>query len=340
MPEDSSAKMVSALHAASAYPEGYATKVELRETHISWVFLVDKHAFKLKKPVAFGEILDFSTREARLNYCNEELRLNRRLASDYYLGLAWVTNENKVVIQDVEPSSSAEPLVMMKRFPEENLLANLLDRNERISEKQLLQLAELLASLHEMAAPAPQFGTMDTIRFKWVENFETTAQHVEINERFKQSILAHIDANEDLFRERLENNRVRENHGDVQCFNIVLHAGTDGGPLLFDALEFNPMLRSGDVAEEIGFLTMDLKARNRYDLAALVLERYVEVSKDHRLLDVLPFYEAYRAYVRGKVAVFAASSMTDPIQKQKQLELADRYFMLAEESFSGTPRSV
>ena len=329
--------LVERLLDPKSYEIGKVTTVELRQTHISWVFLTDLHAFKMKKPVVFGDILDFSTRDKRLRVCKEELRLNQRMAPDYYLGLAWVNEEGHVVIDDETPSVNAEPLVMMKRFDERYLLRNLLANKDPVPRSQMIRLAQLLAEMHEQAAERPEYGDLRTIRYKWEENFDTTSQLMPINLRFKEDILRFIDEHQGLFESRLSNHRVRENHGDVQSNNIVLPPG-NADPIVFDALEFNELLRCGDVAEEIGFLTMDMKSRSRYDLSALVLEHYVEASGDEQLLDLIPFYEAYRAFVRGKVAAFGASNEENQDQREKLEHEARRYLQLAEECFYGTTR--
>ncbi|MDH5684789.1 MAG: AAA family ATPase, partial [candidate division WOR-3 bacterium] len=53
--------------------------VRLIQTHTSWVFLTGKFVYKVKKPVFFG-FLDYTTLDARKYFCEEELRLNRRLS--------------------------------------------------------------------------------------------------------------------------------------------------------------------------------------------------------------------------------------------------------------------
>jgi aminoglycoside phosphotransferase family enzyme len=82
---EESSRVVAFLRRRDAYSETTGS-VELIETHISWIFLTDEFAYKLKKPVRF-DFLDFSTAELRREACENEVKLNRRLAPGVYLGV-------------------------------------------------------------------------------------------------------------------------------------------------------------------------------------------------------------------------------------------------------------
>ena len=171
---------VEALLRDDAYPPGDAGRIEVIETHMSWVFLTRRHAYKLKKPVDLG-FLDFTTREKRVADCAEEVRLNARLCPDVYLGVVDVVERagGHFVGGAGRP---VEPAVWMRRLPGRGMLPALLDR-DAVEPELLRRIARLLAEFHATAATGPgvdEYGSLETVRANWEENF---AQTVAVPER-------------------------------------------------------------------------------------------------------------------------------------------------------------
>ncbi|MFQ5977006.1 MAG: phosphotransferase [Candidatus Heimdallarchaeota archaeon] len=298
--------------------------IELRETHISWVFLTDMFAYKVKKPVTlFDGILDYQTLELRKKYCDLEVQLNRILCPEIYLGIVAITATGI----DEQPSSEIlDYAVKMHRMPEEGLLRRKLEHGEPVSIATMQHIAQLIADYHAQCEEKPEYGTMNKLQRKIEENFETANQRRPIDTHYIQRVRAFMTANEDLFAQRIRDRRVRRCHGDLQPNNIIL----DGDQIhIFDCVEFTELFCSGDVAEDVGFLAMDLDYWNQAALAEALVDEYVKASGDEGLLDVLNFFKSYRAFVRGKVHDITAAGMMENTESKKQQEMARKYFALA-----------
>jgi uncharacterized protein len=324
---------VEALLRPEAYPHE-ATDLRLHETHISWVILAGPYAYKIKKPVNFG-FLDFSTREKRAGACVEEVRLNRRLSPDVYLGVTDVVErDGSYAIGAVgEP---VEPAVWMRRLPEEGMLTHLLDTGEADA-RLVRRIARKLAQFHAVAATGPgvdEHGSLTTLQANWNENFAQTApyagRHLPARTRhtigeFVERFLASERA---LLERRVATGRIRDGHGDLHAASICVEGRR---VTLFDCIEFSARFRCADVAAEVAFLAMDLDHHGRADLAHAFVKAYVRESGDAELLTLLPFYKCYRAYVRGKVLSFRLDEPS--ITAQEAARIMDRaraYFDLAE----------
>jgi aminoglycoside phosphotransferase family enzyme/predicted kinase len=259
---------------AEAFPHAVGN-LTLRETHISWVVLAGPFAYKIKKPVKF-EFIDASTIEQRRHYCEEELRLNKRLAADLYIDVVAITRRgDRAVVGGRGPA--VEYAVRMRQFAAADELPTLLAHND-VSVEDLVALGELLAH----SGPPNPCGEIDRL-IKWTHDSARV---------LKQSLQA---------RERA--GFVRECHGDLHAANIVRWRGR---LVPFDCIEFDPQLRWIDVINDISFLVMDLISRQRADLAAALLSRYLELTGDYDGVRVLPFHAAYRALVRAKIDAIAA----------------------------------
>ena len=292
--------LVRALLDPSAYDHP-VDSVELIETHISWIFLTGSFAYKLKKPVNLG-FVDFSTPERRRRCCEEELRLNRRLAADLYLGLrnlhgpperAHLGGEGPVI----------EVLVQMRQFQQRDLLPEALRRGE-VKPDQIDRLADDLAHFHARAAqasPADPWGTPDRVLEPALANLETLEQLGQSppdGEAMACWTRMELTRLQPLLEARRERGRIRECHGDLHLGNMALHGDRIR---VFDCLEFSPPLRWIDPISDLAFLVMDLQERGHDDLALRLLNRWLETGGDHGALPLLPWYLAYRALVRAKV---------------------------------------
>lgn len=274
--------------------------VELVETHISWVLLTPVHAYKLKKPVRFP-FVDFSNAHVRKHFCEEELRLNRRFAPSIYIDVMPVhgTPESpRIGGQSV--GMPIDHVIRMRRFPQSSLLRNLLEAGS-VEPAWLDGLARRLAEFHTSApavSPASPMGGADLI-VRAVSDVLTLLQercedsrHIRLHGWMNEQ----ARALQSTWTARQRRGSIRECHGDLHTGNVVL---IEGELVPFDGIEFDPGLRWIDVMSDVAFLTMDLKAHGRPDLAFRFLDGWLQHSGDHAGLKVLHFYEIYRALVRA-----------------------------------------
>ena len=334
------AVLVAALRNPACYPHP-AEQVEVIETHISYVLLSGAYAYKIKKAVALG-FLDFSTLARRRMYCEEELRLNRRLAPELYLAVLAITGPPDVP-RFAGKGEAIEYAVQMTRFSQEDLL----DRQLAVgclSPDMIDQLADQLAGFHggaERAPPDGQFGSPEAVWEPMVQNFAQLGE--QLSDAVHRSRLADLEAWSrkrfsqlaGLLATRLRDGWIRECHGDLHLGNVVR---TGAGLRIFDCIEFDPGLRWIDVLNEIAFLTMDLEERGRADYAHRLLNRYLEANGDYSGLPLLAFYTVYRALVRAKVAAIRASQ-EDPAGRLTDLASCDQYLACAvKATLPGKPR--
>lgn len=292
-------RLIEGLFRPDAYPHA-AAPVELIETHISQVLLAGNFAYKLKKPLDLG-FLDCSTLERRLHCCNEEVRLNRRLAPELYLGVVPITGTPERPCVGGE-GPVLEYAVQMHRFAQDALLTRC-----PLSPTLIDRIAERVAAFHAQipkADPESRHGSPAAVLDPMLENLRQVRARfnepgcAERLERLETWTLRRWQALTPVIWQRREEGRVRECHGDLHRANIAL---VDGGPLFFDAIDFNPALRWIDTASELAFLIMDLDEAGEPALARRLLNRYLELSGDFGALQVLDFYKVYRAMVRAKV---------------------------------------
>jgi aminoglycoside phosphotransferase family enzyme/predicted kinase len=315
------------------YPHAVTEPIELIQTHISYVLLTGDYAYKLKKPVNFG-FLDYSTLEKRHHFCQEELRLNQRGAAEIYLEvLPIVQQENQFQLNGV--GEAVEYVVKMRQFPQNALFTDLYERGE-LTKELLERLAQELADFHTRAASndyISSFGQVAKIRQAFDENYEQTQKYISGPQTQRQfdETKAYTDRlfaeQAGLFLSRVENNWIRECHGDVHLRNIALWHNKI---LLFDCIEFNEPFRFVDVMFDVAYIVMDLDARDRPDLSNRFLNAYVEQMGDWEGLQVLPLYLSRQSYVRAKVTSFLLDdpNVPEPV-KQEARETAARYYRLA-----------
>lgn len=314
---------------------GRATgRVEKLETHISYIFLAGPYAYKIKKAVDLG-FLDFTTLDKRHFYCEEELRLNRRLAPDLYLAVVPITGSYEHPVLNGE-GTPVEYAVKMRRFAQHDLLDYLLI-HDRLTPEQIDQLAEKIAAFHmsiAIASANDAYGSADAIRRPAIENFEQIRKAPGASfdpanlDRLEQWTLRQCRTLDGVFRARKAEGFVRECHGDFHLGNVAM---VDGKITIFDCLEFSANLRWIDVINEIAFFTMDLQDKKRSDLARRFLNGYLEITGDYAGLRVLRFYLVYRAMVRAKVhGLRAGQPGVSAEQKIAALDEYRNYLALAE----------
>jgi hypothetical protein len=288
-------RLIEALSRAQAFPDSSGA-VEVIETHISWVILTGRYAYKIKKAVKLP-FLDFATLERREHYCRIELELNRRLAPELYLEVVPIAGP--IEHPDVGATPAIEYAVKMIQFPKDATAERLILR-DTLSAPAFAQLAARLAAFHESLAaasgPPPQQTVLENLAE--LESYlgdEPSSELAPIASRLR-ALAQELSSLLDL---RGRQGSIKECHGDLHLANIA-RIGDELIP--FDCLEFDRQLRTIDVIDEVAFLYMDLKAHRRPDLAFVFLNRYLEARGDYQGLTLLGFYAAHRALVRAKVA--------------------------------------
>ena len=324
-------QLVSRLLETSAFGN-VASDVEHLQTHISHVILAGDFAFKIKKPLDLG-FLDFSTLERRKFCCEEELRLNSRLAPELYLEVVPITGSLQTPVLAGD-GDVLEYAVKMRRFPQTGLLSEVPPDRET-----LLRLAGLVAGFHQsipMAEASTNFGIPERVLYPMLENFRQIreigvgsldTQRLDVLETSTREREEQLN---DLLERRKREGHIRECHGDMHLGNITRY---EGRLEVFDGIEFNPNLSWIDCFNDIAFLLMDLEYRGLPREAALFLNEYLAQTGDYEGLPLLRFYQIYRAMVRAKVAAIMASQMGQDEPRREQtireffgyLELAERY---------------
>ncbi|HEY7091800.1 MAG TPA: hypothetical protein VH393_01385, partial [Ktedonobacterales bacterium] len=358
------AERLSALAQPTAFPFDLPTDepIEMIQTHASVVLLAGDRAYKLKKPENFG-FFDYSTAHARRHFCMEEVRLNARLAPDVYLGVAPVVEDQGGGVSFANISSlAAVPLpgeliecgrvldyaVVMRRLPEEATVEAQV-RSGRVSSDLLREVAERIVAFHtstQTSEHIASFGHADVIAYNWRENFAQMRPYIGRTldqvtfDRIERWINRSLAGRAKLFATRVREGRVRDCHGDLRLQHIYAfdEPATERQRLeIIDCIEFNERFRYSDVAAEVAFLTMELDAAGRSDLARVFVDAYVEKSGDAGLRELLSFYSCYRACVRGKVRSF---ELDEPEVSQAEREAARQQahalFQLAA-SYAGGP---
>jgi hypothetical protein len=289
------------------HPEKFVPPVEtceLIETHISWVILAGSYAYKIKKSLDLG-FLDFSTLEKRRFYCEEELRLNKRLAPMMYLAVVPITNTVEFP-QWAGVGDAIEYAVKMRAFPQQAQLDRVLALGA-LKAGQIDILARHIANFHnqiEVADMETRYGNPESVLRPIEENFKQIREHtqnlkaLDMLSELENWSEGKFQELKSLFAERKIDGFVRECHGDLHLRNI---AWMDDGPVVFDCIEFSPDLRWIDVINDVAFLVMDLQDRGQPAMAQRFLNSYLEHTGDYDGMEVLQFYKIYRALVRAKI---------------------------------------
>ncbi|MFL1456193.1 AAA family ATPase [Marinobacter sp. GN3S48] len=310
------------------------------ETHISQVILTGDYAYKIKKPMDFG-FLDFSTLDRRKHFCEEELRLNSRLAESLYLDVVPITGtpDNPQIGGEGE---AFEYAIRMHQF-DQNELFDVRQERGALTPELLTSLARQAAGFHEQLPTVGNdkpLGTPEAVYAAMQENFDqirpllddkALLQQLDNLEEWTRTT---FERQRELIASRRENGFVRECHGDLHLSNITVF---NGEVTVFDCIEFNEPFRWIDVINDLAFLLMDLESRREPALANLVLNTYLEYRDDFGALPLLPLYKAYRAMVRAKIALFTLGNPS--LSEAEKAGLMQRYQDYAQlaESYSVIP---
>src|SRR5215470_19261290 len=326
-------KMVEQLRRAPEWPED-ELPIEMRQTHISVLLLSRSRVVKLKKPVDFG-FLDYTTLNKRLKACEDEIRLNRRLCPDTYIGVGGVIDLDGQIRFSGRTGKTVYYCVWMKRLPEDRMLDRMV-ANNTVTEAVIDRVAARLRDFHAGASRGPEvieWGSLDEIRHNWEENFIQTAPFIgrtisdSAYDAIRLWVNEEINTKAGVFDRRGREGRIVDGHGDVRCESVCVK---DDTICIYDCIEFNDRFRCGDVASEAAFLAMDLDARGRPDLGYFFAEAYQRRTGDGDFFTLLPFYRCYRAYVRGKVLSFRLNEAEfSEEEREDAATRAENFFDLA-----------
>lgn len=325
--------LISALQNPALYPhpvEGF----QVIETHISWVLLTGPYAYKIKKPVNFG-FLDFTELASRKHFCNEELRLNQRLAPSLYKEVLPIRGSEQAP-RFGDDGPIIEYALRMRQFPQSQLLAELQARGE-LRSAHIDALAELIARFHLDAPRVPvehALGTPEAVMAPVQQNFDqirpllSDAADLEQLDTLEHWAQCTYERLHPLLATRKRDGFIRECHGDIHLGNVTL---LDGQVALFDCIEFNEPFRLTDIVADSAFLAMDLESRGLKPLARRFVNRWLELTGDYDALELFNFYKAYRALVRAKINLLSLSHEPDTTHRATALAEYRRYAALAEQ---------
>lgn len=297
-------EFLRAMLAPAFYPNAPAG-VQLIQTHISFVLLAGDEVYKVKKPVRFS-FLDFSTLDRRRHFCNEELRLNRRLTSGVYLEVVSVcAGAAGYRLGSENDPQAVEYAVRMRRLPEEGMFAAIVRRGDA-QRSHIEAIARRLVEFHAAADAGPDVARhgapaalLERMRADFAESWRYRGHTVseEDDQAIQDFCNDFVSTHEATLCARQAQGRIRDGHGDLRaehvCFADTLQ--------IIDCIEFDRRLRCRDVASEVAFLAMDIEHLGQPVLAADLIEMYADLAGDPEMISLVPFYQCYYAYIRGKV---------------------------------------
>jgi aminoglycoside phosphotransferase family enzyme len=324
---------VRVLRAAASYCERPSEVVAV-ETHMSWVFMAGERVYKLKKPVRYP-FLDFSSLAAREANCRQEVRLNRRLAPDIYLGVVPLTRSADGALSLDGHGEVVDWLVLMRRLPGERMFDCML-RQGLVGDTELDQLTTVLASFYRGAEPggispaayADRFSRQQTINREVLTRRDFALDHgraATVLDRLDQAL---ADGAE-LLQERVRAGRIVDGHGDLRPEHICLTEPV----VIFDCLEFNRELRLVDPFDETAFLGMECALLGARWVAPRLVEDFAAKLGERPPAPLMALYTAFRAVMRARLALAHLLDAT-PREPGKWEPLATRYLDLAEQALS------
>jgi len=314
-----------------SYP-GSAGRVEAMETHMSWVFLTDRHAYKLKKPVRF-DFLDFSTLEARERDCREEVRLNRRLAPETYLGVVPLTMSGRGQLRLGGKGSVVDWLVKMRRLPSALMLDRVIVTGEADA-AVVSKVASLLSRFYTGLAPVALSPSGYIQRFE--REIDEHRRELAMpdygmpGELVSAIILSQgnfLRTNGDLLCDRVRGHRIVEGHGDLRPEHVFV----GNPPVVIDCLEFNKQFRIVDPADELAFLWMECAFLGAPEVGEGIWQAYADATGDAAAGALLSFYRSHRACLRAKLSLWHLKDH-DIREPGKWRSRARKYLRLADHS--------
>ncbi|TQV61891.1 MAG: hypothetical protein FNT29_10440 [Halothiobacillaceae bacterium] len=319
---------VAALRRPDTYPEPTAV-IEVVETHMSWVFMTERHVYKLKKPVRHA-FLDFSTLAARERDCLEELRLNRRLAPDVYLDVVPLRCGHDGVVRVEGEGRVLDWLVKMRRLPGERMLKSMIMAGE-VREDDVRRFMAVLCPFYRQALAEPL--TPEAYLERYRADIDTNGQALLTAtpplppERITQVLRAQRDflvMHGTLLAARVAEGRIIGAHGDLRPEHICLLPQ----PVFIDGLEFKRDFRLLDPVEELAFLAMECEHLKAAWIGGIVFDSYRQCTGDHPPQRLISFYLSFRAALRARLAVWHARDGR-PADEATWLQRAGEYLAIA-----------
>jgi aminoglycoside phosphotransferase family enzyme len=324
-------EVLSKLLDPGVYPD-HPTKLELKETHMSWVFLTDRYAYKLRKPIRYNS-QDFTTLQARYEDAKLEIELNTRLADDLYLGIVPVTQSPEEGILVDGKGSIVEWMVKMRRLPADRMMDHLI-LFRKLSPSHIRAVCAHLAKFYQSS---PRVDIKDSEYFSKLmkeirKNHETLSTsgygfapvRVECLERVLTSFLCNFA---ELFQQRIQQGYIADGHGDLRPEHICIE--TNNSVKIFDCLQFSRELRIADCVDELSFLALECECMGDINSANAIMTTYSEISQDYPPQMLISFYKAYRATMWARLALWRTRELSQP-QWGKWLAKAHKYIDLAE----------
>ena len=297
---------------------------------MSWVFLTGERAYKLKKPVKYP-FLDFSTLSAREADCREEVRLNRRLAPDVYLGVMPLALGADGQLALGDKGEIVDWLVMMRQLPADKMLDHAIT-HATVTPSQINAVAELLSRFYRALEPAdltPEEYVTHFAREQETNHSLLSDERFDLPETAVNTVLSRIEAiitsEPELLMLRARDGRIVDGHGDLRPDHVCLSAP----PVIIDCLEFNRNFRLVDPFDELAFLSMECERLGAPYIGTTLISQCAEQLGDNPSERLLAFYTAFRACLRARLAL-AHLLEPDPRYPEKWLPLAGSYLAIAE----------
>ena len=328
-------KTIQCLLNPEAYPHA-VKKIELLETHISWVILTGDFAYKIKKPLDLG-FLDYRTLDQRQHFCSREVELNRRYTPEIYLGVVPVTGSEEA--PEIEGKGPVlDYAVKMEQFDTDSLLGTVSKRGELTGELVHSIASELAKSHRDFAPVNSATDNPGAMQDAMIQNFDQMREYA-----IGEDAIAQLDNLEQWTRqqlskllpfmvERVRNGHVKDLHGDLHLDNMIVMGGS---VRFFDCIEFNENFRLMDTMAEIAFLAMDMADRG--ERAQKILNDYLEYTGDYAGLQVLDLYRVYFSMVRAKVALMQESVSNKDIAQTPCYQIFTRFLQLGLSFISDRP---
>jgi uncharacterized protein len=313
------------------YQKKIDEKVHLFETHISWVIVGSEFAYKIKKPVSYS-FVDFTTLDNRKYYCEEELRLNKRLAPEMYISVVAIRIKEGEILLDTDEGEIIDYAVKMHKMHHANRM-DLMLNHRKVTHVHIKKLATTVSRFHEsievLKKPLDFAEMKDTFNdIRSVSGFikkevgympyNIIARSIDFSNHF-------LDKHEDLFNERMESGFIRNCHGDLHSGNIFI---VKDEPVIFDCIEFNESFRHIDVLNEIAFFCVNMEKFDRKDLSTLFLDYYLsqnQILRDEDDGKLFLFYKLYRANVKTKINALKAMVNNDKKERERRVKLIRKY---------------
>jgi aminoglycoside phosphotransferase family enzyme len=328
---------INALHRPENYP-GKPQKIIPLETHMSWVFLTEHHAYQFKKPVRY-DYLDFSTLKARYRNCLTEVRLNRRLAPDVYFGIVPLTVEPEEGIKVEGNGEVIDWLVKMRRLPTKKMM-DFKIQHQRLHKTEVIQLASLLSRFYRKLPPSPLSDiqyieqlkrSIQTNRMELIKPvFQLPVSRIE---RITSGLLQFINHHRSSLLQRVHHGYVVEGHGDLRPEHICMEKPV---PVIFDCLEFNRNFRTLDTADDLAFLSLECKRLGYFAAEKILFSIYRDITGDVVSPQLIRFYQNARSLLRAKLAIWHIHRSPCKPDSSHWHDLAMHYFSLAEGTRSET----